>query len=128
MACGHHAWPQPERHGGKPTADAMTAKVSNKPRGNGHWTSAYMPLQENLGGEAMMGVLTGAELGSVAALNIGADKWLEVEEVPRDWFSNYTRTARACGTWRRCALVTRGEGNGSHQWRAVGGHVMHRVR
>jgi hypothetical protein len=34
------------------------AKVSNKLRGNGHWTSAYMPLQENLGGEVGKGVLT----------------------------------------------------------------------
>jgi hypothetical protein len=39
----------------------MTAKISNKPRGNGHWTLAYMPLQENLGGEAGKGVLTGED-------------------------------------------------------------------
>jgi hypothetical protein len=57
-------------------------KVSNKPRGNGHWTSAYVPLQGNLGEEAGKGVLTRAELGSVAALGVGADKWLEEEEVP----------------------------------------------
>jgi hypothetical protein len=43
------------RHGGEPTVDSTLAKVSNKPRGNGHWTSAYMPLQENLGGEAGKG-------------------------------------------------------------------------
>jgi hypothetical protein len=40
-----------------------------------------MPLQENLEGEARKGVLTGAELGSAAALSIEADKWLEEEEV-----------------------------------------------
>jgi hypothetical protein len=67
----------------------------NKLRGNGHWTSAYMPLQENLGGEAGKGVLTGAVLGSVAALGVKADKWLEEEEVPRAWFSSCTTTARA---------------------------------
>jgi hypothetical protein len=33
-------------------------KVSNKHRGNGHWILAYMPLQDNLGGEARKGVLT----------------------------------------------------------------------
>jgi hypothetical protein len=60
----------------------MTAKVLSNLRGNGHWTSAYMPLQENLEGEARKGVLTGAELGSAAALGIEADKWLEEEEVP----------------------------------------------
>jgi hypothetical protein len=57
-------------------------KVSNKPRGNGHWTAAYVPLQGNLGEEAGKGVLTRAELGLVAALGVGADKWLEEEEVP----------------------------------------------
>jgi hypothetical protein len=41
-----------------------------------------MLLQENLGGEAGKGVLTRAELSSVAALGVGADKWLEEEEVP----------------------------------------------
>jgi hypothetical protein len=47
------------RHGGEPTADPTTVKVSNKPRGNDHWTLVYMPLQENLGGEVGKGVLTG---------------------------------------------------------------------
>jgi hypothetical protein len=45
-------------HGGEPTADATTTKVSNKPRGNSHWTSDYMPLHENLGGDVGKGVLT----------------------------------------------------------------------
>jgi hypothetical protein len=48
--------------------------------GNGHWISAYMPLQENLGGEARKGVLTRAELGSVAVLGVEVDKWLKEEE------------------------------------------------
>jgi hypothetical protein len=82
-------------HGGEPTIDSTTAKVSNKPKGNGHWTSAYLPLQENLGGEAGKGVLTNAELYSVAALGVEADKWLEEEEVPRAWFSSCTIMARA---------------------------------
>jgi hypothetical protein len=56
--------------------------VSNKPWGNGHWTVAYLPLQENLGREAGKGVLTRAERGSATALGIEADKWLEEEEVP----------------------------------------------
>jgi hypothetical protein len=60
----------------------MSAKVSNKSRGNGHWTSSYMPLQENQGGEAGKGILIGAELGSVVVLRIEVDKWLEEEEVP----------------------------------------------
>jgi hypothetical protein len=41
-----------------------------------------MLLQENLGGEAGKVVHTGVELGSVAALGIEANKWLEEEEVP----------------------------------------------
>jgi hypothetical protein len=41
------------------------------------------------------GVLTRAELVSVVALSVEADKWLEEEEVPQAWFSSYTRTARA---------------------------------
>jgi hypothetical protein len=41
-----------------------------------------MPLQENLGGEALKGVLTGVELGSAEALSVESDKWLEGEEVP----------------------------------------------
>jgi hypothetical protein len=45
-------------HGGEPTVDSTTAKISNKLRGNGHWTSTYMSLQENLAGEASKGVLT----------------------------------------------------------------------
>jgi hypothetical protein len=59
----------------------MTAKVLNKMMGNVHWTSAYMPLQENLGGEAGKGVLTGAEHSSAVALGVKADKWLKEEEV-----------------------------------------------
>jgi hypothetical protein len=47
------------RHGGKPTVNSTLVKVSNKLRGNGHWTSAYLPLQENLGGKVGKGVLTG---------------------------------------------------------------------
>jgi hypothetical protein len=39
-----------------------------------------MPLQENLGGEAMKGVLTGAELGSAEVRSIESDKWLDGEE------------------------------------------------
>jgi hypothetical protein len=54
-----------------------------------------MPLQENLGGEAGKGALTGEELSSAAALSVEVNKWLEEEEVSRAWFSNYTRTARA---------------------------------
>jgi hypothetical protein len=68
-------------------------KVSNRPRGNGHWTSAYVPLQENLGEKAGKGALTGEELNSAVALGVEANKWLEEEEVSRAWFSNYTRTA-----------------------------------
>jgi hypothetical protein len=45
-------------HGGEPTVDSTPVKVSNKPRGNGHWTLVYLPLQENLGGEVGKGVLT----------------------------------------------------------------------
>jgi hypothetical protein len=56
--------------------------VSNKPRGNVHWTSAYLPLQENLEGKARKGVLTGVELGSVVALGVAADKRLEEDEIP----------------------------------------------
>jgi hypothetical protein len=41
------------------------AKILNKLRGNGHWTSAYMPLQENLGGEARKGVLIGGLKGEL---------------------------------------------------------------
>jgi hypothetical protein len=47
------------------TADSTTADILNKWRGNGHWTSAYLPLQENLGGEVGKGVLTG-EAGCAA--------------------------------------------------------------
>jgi hypothetical protein len=36
----------------------MTVKILNPPRGNSHWISAYMLLQENLVGEAGKGVLT----------------------------------------------------------------------
>jgi hypothetical protein len=39
-------------HGGELTVDSTTAKIPNKLRGNGHCTLAYIPLQENLGGEA----------------------------------------------------------------------------
>jgi hypothetical protein len=59
----------------------MPPKVSKKLRGNGHWTSAYLPLQENPGGEAGKGVLTGAELGSAMAPGVEVDKRLEEEEV-----------------------------------------------
>jgi hypothetical protein len=54
--------------------DSTTAKVSNKPRGNDHWTSADMPLQENLGGEVGKGVPIGAKLGLAAALGVELDK------------------------------------------------------
>jgi hypothetical protein len=73
----------------------MPMRVSNKPRGNGHWIPAYLPPQENLGGEARKGALTGAELGSAAALGVEVDRQLKEEEVAQDWFSNCTRTARA---------------------------------
>jgi hypothetical protein len=82
-------------HGGEPTVDSTLATVSNKPRGNGHWTSAYLPLHENLGGEAGKGFLTGAELASVAALGVEADKRLEEEEVPQAWISSCTRMTLA---------------------------------
>jgi hypothetical protein len=82
-------------HGGESTVDSTPVKVSNKPRGNGHLTSAYMPLQENLGGDAEKGVLTGAELGSVVALGVEVDKRLEEEEIRQAWFSSCTRVARA---------------------------------
>jgi hypothetical protein len=39
------------------------------------------------------GFLTGAELGSVAAHGIEADKWLEEEEVPQAWFTSCTEMA-----------------------------------
>jgi hypothetical protein len=68
---GHHAWARPEQHGGELVADAMTAKVSNKPRGNGHWISAYIPLQENLGGEAGKGVLTEGADSAAARVPMG---------------------------------------------------------
>jgi hypothetical protein len=54
-----------------------------------------MLLQENLGGEAGKGVLTGAELGSAATLSVEADKWLEEEEILQVWFSSCTRMAQA---------------------------------
>jgi hypothetical protein len=70
------------QHGGGPTVDSMPVNVSNKPRGNGHRTSTYLLLQENLGGDAGKGVLTGAELSSAAALDVKPDKHLKEEEVP----------------------------------------------
>jgi hypothetical protein len=45
-------------HGGELTVDSTIVKILNKLRGNGHWTSAYMSLQENLGVEVRMGLLT----------------------------------------------------------------------
>jgi hypothetical protein len=45
-------------HGGEPTIDSTPVKVSNKMRENGHYTSAYLPLPENLGREVGKGVLT----------------------------------------------------------------------
>jgi hypothetical protein len=73
----------------------MPVRVSNKPRGNGHWIKAYLPPQENLGGEARKGALTRAELGSAAALGVEVDRRLKEEEVAQDWFSNCRRMAQA---------------------------------
>jgi hypothetical protein len=75
MACGYHAWPRPERHGGELAADTTTVKVSNKVRGNGHWTSAYMPLQENLGEEVRKGVLTKGGDSAVVRVPTGKRRW-----------------------------------------------------
>jgi hypothetical protein len=36
-----HSWSE---HGGKLIADSTMAENPNKLRGNGHWTSAHMPL------------------------------------------------------------------------------------
>jgi hypothetical protein len=47
----------PSEHGGEPTVATTTVMVSNKLRGNSHWTLAYMPLQKNLRGEVGKGVL-----------------------------------------------------------------------
>jgi hypothetical protein len=55
----HGTWPEL-------TVDSTTMEIPNKLRGNGHWTSAYMPLQENLGGEAGKGVLTVGGASAVA--------------------------------------------------------------
>jgi hypothetical protein len=41
-----------------------------------------VPLHQKLEGNDRKGVLTRAELGSMAALGIEADKWLEEEEIP----------------------------------------------
>jgi hypothetical protein len=48
-----------------------------------------------LEGNDRKAVLSGAELSSVAALDVVVDKWLKEEEVPQAWFSGCTRTARA---------------------------------
>jgi hypothetical protein len=60
-------------HGGEPTIDSTPTEVSNKMRGNGHWTLASLSIQENLGGEAGKGVLTRVELDSAAELGIEVD-------------------------------------------------------
>jgi hypothetical protein len=57
------------------------AKVSNKLRGNGHWTSAYMPLQENLGGEVEKGVLTRRGASTAARVPTGRRRQREAEGV-----------------------------------------------
>jgi hypothetical protein len=59
-------------HGGEPTIDATMVKDSNKLRGNSHWTSTYMPLQENLGGEVGKGVLTGRGASMAARTPTGS--------------------------------------------------------
>jgi hypothetical protein len=46
-------------HRGKLAAGSTTAETRRFLRKNGHWTSVYMPLQENLGGEAGTMVLIG---------------------------------------------------------------------
>jgi hypothetical protein len=58
-------------HSGELTADSTIAKILNKSRGNGHWTSAYMPLQENLGGEVGNWVLSGGGAFTVARVPMG---------------------------------------------------------
>jgi hypothetical protein len=46
-------------HRGKLVAGSMTAETRRFLRKNSHWTLVYMPLQENLGGEAGTMVLIG---------------------------------------------------------------------
>jgi hypothetical protein len=58
-------------HGGELTADSTMAEIINKSRGNGHWTLVYMPLQENLGGEARKGVLTRGGASAAARVPTG---------------------------------------------------------
>jgi hypothetical protein len=74
-------------HGGKHgtqsqrTADSTTAKVSNQPSRNGHWTSAYMPRQENLGGEARKGCSPGEALLRPR----GCRRRGDASEGPKEW-------------------------------------------
>jgi hypothetical protein len=64
------------------------AKVSNKPRENGHRTSTYLPLQENLRGEVEKGVLTKRGASAVGHASMGGDagerskEWLRW---PKKW-------------------------------------------
>jgi hypothetical protein len=86
-------------HGGKLIADSTMAENPNKLRGNGHWTSAHMPLQENRGREVGKG---GAHWGR----RFYGDPRADVEEAPvrgrGGWRSGRGGAPWWCGT--RCKV------------------------
>jgi hypothetical protein len=62
-------------HCGELTTDSAMAENPNKLRGNVHWTSAYMPLQVNLGGEAGKGVLIRGGASAAVRMPTGRRRW-----------------------------------------------------
>jgi hypothetical protein len=79
-------------------ARSSTAHRRLKPyqrRKNGLGSTVVAPLHRKLDGNDGKGVLIGAELDSVEALGVEADKCLDEEDVPQPWFSSSTRTTQA---------------------------------
>jgi hypothetical protein len=50
-------------------------------RASGHWASAYMLQQENLGGEARMAVLTGEAVGAAEEDDVDGETSLRWKKV-----------------------------------------------
>jgi hypothetical protein len=73
-------------HYGKLTTGSTTAETQRFLKAIGHWTSAYMLLQENVGGEAQKVVLTGGADDAGKEDDTDGDSLQDFCEMPLGWF------------------------------------------
>jgi hypothetical protein len=73
-------------HRGELAVGFTTAETRRLLRANGHWTSVYTSLQENLGGEAGTVVLTGGADSAVEEDSADGDSLQDFGETSLGWF------------------------------------------